>query len=89
MAVTHEPKLTIRKATNGKYRFRVSRYAPDREGGKPDQQNQATSQLYADKDNAQRGFIDLAEAVILILHKEGKLWSTLEKLGLSTPIPHS
>lgn len=41
-----------------------------------------TSETYTKKTSAKRGFQDLADAVIKILFRQGKLKSTLERLGM-------
>lgn len=45
-------------------------------------ENLHTSETYTRKADAERGFDDLADAIILIQYKRGKLKSTLERLGL-------
>ncbi len=82
MPVHHKPKLTIRKAANGKYRFRVSRFAPDPKGGKPGQENQITSQMHFDKYGAERGFRDALDSMLLIAWERNDLIDALLRTEL-------
>src|SRR6478736_4356832 len=82
MPLHHKPILTVKQSPNGKWRFRVSRYAPDRKGGKPGQENLITSQQFADKDNAERGFNDALDSMLLVAFDRTALIDALIRTGL-------
>lgn len=84
--VHHKPLLTFRKSANGKYRFRVSRFAPNRDGRKPGQENLFTSQQFADVGNAEQGFRDALEAMLLVAWERNDLIDALLKTGLMAKI---
>ena len=45
-------------------------------------ENTITSETYTRKADAARGFEDLADAVLIILHQRGDLKASLERLGI-------
>ena len=80
MPVHHKPVFTIKQSPNGKWRFRVSRNAPQK--GKDKQENMITSQMYANKANAERGFDDALDAMLLVAFDRTALIDALIRTGL-------
>jgi uncharacterized protein YegP (UPF0339 family) len=65
------PKLKIINSNDGQFQYQVFR-----------KEALVTSETYTRKEDAKRGFQDMADAVLLILYRQGKLKATLERLNL-------